>query len=88
MLRYQIHKMSFNIKIFTKNKSKDLIKEIRDLEVAVHTLKYGKVSVVWSKVSIVVAVATALLATFLFESFKPEITDCIRHLIGLGSLPK
>jgi predicted PurR-regulated permease PerM len=71
-----------------KKQSKDVIKEIRDLEVAVHTLKYGKVSVVWSKVTIVVAVAIALLVTFLFESFKPEITDWIRHLLGLASLPR
>lgn len=59
------------------------------------TLQYGKDSVELTTINIAVAVGVpviilfvTLLGTIAFETFKPEITDWIRHLLGLASLIK
>jgi hypothetical protein len=59
------------------------------------SLKYGKDSVELTTINIAVAVGVpiailfiTLLGTIVFEAFKPEILDWIRHLFGLRSLPK
>ena len=67
-----------------EEKAERLLADKKSTEIGENTLKLTQRGI---RISLWLPIVTLLAGTILFETFKPEITNLLRHLVGLSALP-